>query len=395
LRVAERLQVLVIDDDAMDRIAIRRHLLSAALNSDVHEAETGAAGIALLRERRFDCVFVDYRLPDMEGTSLLQVFYDITNDQMPAPFVMLTGQGGEEVMAEALRWGAHDYIVKDHITGPSVLIALLKAREIFDLKRARHSAEDKLRQAQKMDAVGQLTSGIAHDFNNLLTVILGNTRMMRRRLAEIPAAQGIAIAPKVDAVESAAQRGADLVRHLMVFSRQQELKSATVDIGAALAHTVTLLERTLGKGINLVLTAEQGMRPVHVDATLLENAVINVSVNARDAMPQGGTLTITARPVVFNDSSHVLISIADTGAGMPEHVRERIFEPFFTTKPAGEGTGLGLAMVYGFIRQTGGHIEVDSEAGRGTTFRIYLPHDRETLINKEVNHAACNKHPDR
>lgn len=174
----------------------------------------------------------------------------------------------------------------------------------------------------------------------------------------------------------------------MVFSRQQELKSATVDIGAALAHTVALLERTLGKGINLVLTAEQGMRPVHVDATLLENAVINVSVNARDAMPQGGTLSISARPVVFNDSGHVLISIADTGTGMPEHVRERIFEPFFTTKPAGEGTGLGLAMVYGFIRQTGGHIEVDSEAGRGTTFRIYLPQAREPLINKEVSHAT-------
>lgn len=391
----ERLQVLLIDDDATDRMALRRHLQSAALNSDVHEADTGAAGIALLRERPFDCVFVDYRLPDMEGTSLLQAFYDIANDLMPAPFVMLTGQGGEAVMAEALRWGAHDYIVKDHITGPSVLIALSKAREVFDLKRARHSAEDKLRQAQKMDAVGQLTSGIAHDFNNLLTVILGNTRMMRRRLAEIPAAQGTAIAPKVDAVESAAQRGADLVRHLMVFSRQQELKSATVDIGTVLSDTVALLERTLGKGITLVLTAEQGMRPVHVDATLLENAVINISVNARDAMPQGGTLSISARQVVFNDRGHVLISIADTGTGMPEHVRERIFEPFFTTKPAGEGTGLGLAMVYGFIRQTGGHIEVDSEAGRGTTFRIYLPQTRETLTNKEVNHAAYDKHPDR
>lgn len=391
----ERLQVLVIDDDATDRMALRRHLQSAALNSDVHEADTGAAGIALLRERPFDCVFVDYRLPDMEGTSLLQAFYDIANDLMPAPFVMLTGQGGEAVMAEALRWGAHDYIVKDHITGPSVLIALSKAREVFDLKRARHSAEDKLRQAQKMDAVGQLTSGIAHDFNNLLTVILGNTRMMRRRLAEIPSAQGTAIAPKVDAVESAAQRGADLVRHLMVFSRQQELKSVTVDIGTVLSDTVALLERTLGKSITVVLTAEQGMRPVHVDATLLENAVINISVNARDAMPQGGTLSISARQVVFNDRGHVLISIADTGTGMPEHVRERIFEPFFTTKPAGEGTGLGLAMVYGFIRQTGGHIEVDSEAGRGTTFRIYLPHARETLTNKEVNHAAYNKHPDR
>lgn len=391
----ERLQVLVIDDDATDRMALRRHLQSAALNSDVHEADTGAAGIALLRERPFDCVFVDYRLPDMEGTSLLQAFYDIANDLMPAPFVMLTGQGGEAVMAEALRWGAHDYIVKDHITGPSVLIALSKAREVFDLKRARHSAEDKLRQAQKMDAVGQLTSGIAHDFNNLLTVILGNTRMMRRRLAEMPAAQGTAIAPKVDAVESAAQRGADLVRHLMVFSRQQELKNVTVDIGTVLSDTVALLERTLGKSITLVLTAEQGMRPVHVDATLLENAVINISVNARDAMPQGGTLSISARGVVFNDRGHVLISIADTGTGMPEHVRERIFEPFFTTKPAGEGTGLGLAMVYGFIRQTGGHIEVDSETGRGTTFRIYLPQTRETLTNKEVNHAAYDKHPDR
>lgn len=390
----ERLQVLVIDDDATDRMALRRHLQSAALNSDVHEADTGAAGIALLRERPFDCVFVDYRLPDMEGTSLLQAFYDIANDLMPAPFVMLTGQGGEAVMAEALRWGAHDYIVKDHITGPSVLIALSKAREVFDLKRARHSAEDKLRQAQKMDAVGQLASGIADDFNNLLTVILGNTSMMRRRLAEIPSAQGTAIAPKVDAVESAAQRGADLVRHLMVFSRQQELKSVTVDIGKVLSDTVALLERTLGKSITLVLTAEQGMRPVHVDTTLLENAVINISVNARDAMPQGGTLSISARQVVFNDRGHVLISIADTGTGMPEHVRERIFEPFFTTKPAGEGTGLGLAMVYGFIRQTGGHIEVDSEAGRGTTFRIYLPHARETLTNKEVNHAAYNKHPD-
>ncbi len=386
--MAGRLQVLVIDDDAMDRMAIRRHLSSPGLKADVQEADTGASGIALLRQQNFDCVFVDYRLPDMEGTALLQVFYDITNDQMPAPFVMLTGQGGEEVMAEALRWGAHDYILKDHITGSSVLIAMSKAREVFELKKARHSAEDKLRQAQKMDAVGQLTSGIAHDFNNLLTVILGNTRIMRRRLAEIPETQAVAIAPKVDAVESAALRGADLVRHLMVFSRQQEPKGTSVDIRAALAHTVTLLERTLGKSIALVLKADEGMQSVRVDATLLENAVINIAVNARDAMPQGGTLSISAYSAVFNGSDHVLISIADTGTGMPGHVRERIFEPFFTTKPAGEGTGLGLAMVYGFIRQSGGHIEVDSEAGRGTTFRIYLPQTGPPVTHKEQKHAT-------
>ncbi len=383
----ERLRVLVIDDDMADRMAIRRHLASGALTFDVQEAESGAAGIALLQQQKFDCVFVDYRLPDMDGTALLQVFYDLANDQMPAPFVMLTGHGGEEVMADALRWGAHDYIVKGHITGASVLIALSKAREIFDLKKARRSAEDKLRQAQKMDAVGQLTSGIAHDFNNLLTVILGNTRMMRRRLAEIPAAQGAAIEPKVDAVESAARRGADLVRHLMVFSRQQELKAVAVDIRTALGATVTLLARTLGKSIDLVLKADENMQSVRVDATLLENAVINIAVNARDAMPQGGKLSILAQNTFFNGMDHALISITDNGSGMPEHVRERIFEPFYTTKPAGEGTGLGLAMVYGFIRQSGGHIEVDSEAGRGTTFRIYLPQTGPALTHTEVKHG--------
>lgn len=386
--MADRLQVLVIDDDAADRMAMRRHLTFAGAAIDVQEADTGAGGIALLNARKFDCVFVDYRLPDMEGTALLQNFYDINTDQMPAPFVMLTGQGGEAVMAEALRWGAHDYIVKDNVTTAAVMISLAKAREIFDLKKARHSAEEKLRQAQKMDAVGQLTSGVAHDFNNLLTVILGNTRLMHRRLEALSDFDArTAITKKVEAVESAARRGADLIRHLMVFSRQRELKEDIVDIGQSVRATVELLQRTLGERVEIRIAGEEQTPPVGVDSTLLENALINIAVNARDAMPEGGRLTFSVANAQFNGADYALISVSDTGCGMPEHVRERIFEPFYTTKPAGEGTGLGLAMVYGFVRQTGGHIEVESAEAQGATFRIYLPPARGEK-NKEKSNAG-------
>lgn len=381
----KRLQVLVIDGDATERMAIRGYLSPCQPIVEIAEAETGAAGIALLKARHFDCVFVDEGLPDMEGMALLQMFYDISSDQMPAPFVMLITQDREAIAAEALRWGAHDYIVKNHPMAPALVTSLTKAREVFGLKQARRSAEDKLRQAQKMDAVGQLTSGVAHDFNNLLTIILGNTRLMRRRLREIPAAQAAAIAPKVDAVEGAAQRGADLVRHLMVFSRQQELRNEEIDVAAALRGAASLLERTLGARIALVLNLDEYLATVRADPALLENAILNIAQNARDAMPAGGTLALSVSTAVFQGTQHVMITLTDTGAGMPEHVRERVFEPFYTTKPAGEGSGLGLAMVYGFIRQSGGHIEIDSEIGQGTTFRIYLPAYKTTATREAQN----------
>ncbi|HYD19029.1 MAG TPA: ATP-binding protein [Patescibacteria group bacterium] len=379
------LKILIIDDDALDRMAIRRHLASRGGTVDVMEAETGAEGISLMDGRQFDCVFVDYRLPDMDGTTLLQNFYDVDRDVMPAPFVMLTGQGGESVMADALRWGAHDYVLKENINAATVQIALQKAREIFELKRARHSAEEKLRQAQKMDAVGQLTSGVAHDFNNLLTVILGNTRLIRRRAEEIADADSsAALLRKVDAVEAAARHGAELVRHLMVFSRQRELKPEILELGETVQHTVSLLHRTLGERIELKFSCSGGPYPVRTDVTLLESAVINIAVNARDAMPEGGLLTIDVAQGDNNGVACGTVAITDTGTGMPEHVRARIFEPFYTTKAAGEGTGLGLAMVYGFIRQSGGSIEVESSEGKGTRFTIYLP-----LANQTEGEVIC------
>ena len=378
--VANRLQVLVIDDNADERRTIRRHLSPFA---EVQEADTGAHGVDLLRERAFDCVFVGERLPDMEGTALLQTFYDIGEDLMPAPFVMVATRASEDGMAEALRWGAHDYIVKDDITASVVGLSLWKAREVLNLKKSRRSAEEKWLQAQKMDAVAQLASGIAHDFNNMLTAVLGNTRLMRRRLKEMPEAQGAPIASKVDAVENAASRGSDLMRDLMVFSRQQELKPEAVEIGAAMRRVFGALERVPDSRIKLTLDAQAAIGMVKVDAALLESAAVHIARNAAAAMPQGGTLAVAAASCMFHGTEHVLITFTDTGTGMAEHVRIRIFEPFYTTRAAGQGTGLGLAMVHGFIRQSGGHIEAESELGQGTAIRIYLP-AYKTTATKEI-----------
>lgn len=367
------IDILIIDDDDTDRMAVRRHLARASVPMNVFEAATGEEGSALMAQRHFACVFLDYRLPDMDGLALLQKFYDVDADMLPAPFIMMTGEHAEHVMSEALRWGVHDFIIKTSITFDTLMIAFRKAREVFDLKRLRKGMEEKLRHAQKMDAVGQLTSGIAHDFNNLLTVILGNTRIMTRRLEGSSDPVAPVLVQKVEAIEGAARRGADLVRHLMIFTRQQEVRQETIDGNLAVSEGCTLVQRAIGERVELKLELSSISSPVTVDKTMLENAIINIAVNARDAMPKGGTLTVTTGVSMRDGTPCFTVTMADTGTGMPEHVRQRIFEPFFTTKPAGEGTGLGLAMVYGFIRQSGGHIEVDSKEGTGTQFRIYLP----------------------
>jgi len=377
--------ILVVDDDATDRMAIRRALSRPNTQVNVHEAATGEIAAQMLGERTYDCIFLDYRLPDMDGITFLKRFYDIDTDLAPSPVVMLTGQGSEGVMTDALRWGAHDYIIKDNISADTIVIALAKAREIYELRRNRMQAEEKLRHAQKMDAVGQLTSGIAHDFNNLLTVILGNTHLLGRKLQNLgnPEVAGI-ISPKVEAIETAARKGADLVRHLMVFTRQRELKEDVTVLSPCITATIGLLRRTLGERVEIDAKLADDVWPVCIDVNLFENALINIAVNARDAMPKGGKIWISTQNVNVDDEytrvhpdmsadNYVMVSISDSGTGMPEEVRQRIFEPFYTTKPAGEGTGLGLSMVYGFIKQSGGHVQVESELGKGTTFHIYLP----------------------
>ncbi len=257
------------------------------------------------------------------------------------------------------------------------------AREITELKQL----EEQFRQAQKMEAVGRLAGGIAHDFNNLLTVINGYSQLIGHRL--LPTDPNRA---RLVEIQKAGERAANLTRQLLAFSRKQLLQPQVVDLNALLQELLKLLRRLIGEDIEVVLTPAADLGTVKVDPSQFEQAIINLAVNARDAMPQGGRLTLTTTNVVLAVAPHselpaghyACVTICDTGSGMSDAVKARIFEPFFTTKGPGQGTGLGLAMVYGFVKQSGGHVEVASTLGHGATFTIYLPHTGEDAAEMQA-----------
>jgi signal transduction histidine kinase/CheY-like chemotaxis protein len=243
----------------------------------------------------------------------------------------------------------------------------------------RAQAEGVLREAQRMQAIGQLTGGIAHDFNNLLTVILGNLEHVRGKLGHDPGLQ-----TRIDRGMWAAQRGATLTSQLLAFARKQPLAPAPIDLGATMPDLVPLLRRTLGEHIDVRYVETAGLWPAMADAAQLESALLNLALNARDAMPGGGRLTIELANRVLDEDyarahaevqagDYSMLAVSDTGHGMSPDVIKRAFEPFFTTKLDGKGTGLGLAMVFGFVKQSGGHVKIYSEPGEGTTVRLYLP----------------------
>jgi PAS domain S-box-containing protein len=244
-------------------------------------------------------------------------------------------------------------------------------------ERAR--AEEQLRQVQKMEAVGQLTGGIAHDFNNMLAVIIGGLNLLQRKLAK----GETDVERFVEGAIDGAHRAADLTKRLLAFSRQQPLAPEPVNPNKMVSNMTELVARTLGETITVETVLSAGLWQVRVDAAQLESAVLNLCVNARDAMPTGGKLTIEtsnafvddafAREFAINPGQYVLIAVADSGTGMTQEVMGRAFDPFYTTKETGKGTGLGLSQVYGFVRQSGGHVKIYSELDVGTTVKIYLP----------------------
>lgn len=255
----------------------------------------------------------------------------------------------------------------------------------------RRAMQEQLHQSQKMEAIGQLTGGVAHDFNNLLTVILGNMDTLSQ---QIPAEQA-RWRRAIDQAMRASERAANLTQQLLAFARRQPLKPKVVEINGNLARWVDLIRRTLPESIWIRRIEDPDTGSAEIDQNQLENALLNLAVNARDAMPNGGTLTIeTARTAVgAHDASvpfdlkpgeYVLISVSDTGVGMTREVLERAFEPFFTTKPLGQGTGLGLSQVFGFVKQSGGNIKIYSRAGHGTTVKIYLPRMSEAAVAQEA-----------
>jgi PAS domain S-box-containing protein len=253
-----------------------------------------------------------------------------------------------------------------------------------ETQRRLDAAREQLYQSQKMDAVGQLTGGVAHDFNNLLTIIIGNLDTAKRTLETWQDGAKARLHRAVDHALMGAQRAATLTGHLLAFSRRQPLEPKILDVNKLLNHMSSFLRSSLGEAVQLEVVGSGGLWQVEADTAQLENTILNLAVNARDAMPNGGKLTVEASNVLLDEDycaknaevrsgQYVQISVTDNGTGMPDDVVTRAFEPFFTTKEIGQGTGLGLSQVYGFVKQSGGHVKIYSEPGQGSTVKIYLP----------------------
>jgi PAS domain S-box-containing protein len=306
----------------------------------------------------------------------------LASDQTGTTQLRLSGGGGRlfDVEVSATR-----------ISADGQDIVLFIARDITQ----RLLLEQQLRQSQKMDAIGQLTGGVAHDFNNILTVITGSIDLLVDDLADKPHLAAIAMM-----TGEAATRAANLIGQLLAFARKQALQPHDTDINRLITDTTRLLRPTLGEAIEINAMLGKDCWHAMIDASQLSTALLNLAVNARDAMPKGGKLTFGSANVIFDDAdaeanpevkpgAYVKIFVTDTGTGIPRAIRDRVFEPFFTTKEIGKGTGLGLSMVYGFVKQSGGHIKICSEEGQGATIEIYLPRSGEAAATSDASAASA------
>jgi two-component system, cell cycle sensor histidine kinase and response regulator CckA len=502
--MSEPLYVLVVEDSPTDARLMLHELEREDRVLEWQRVEEPAAMRAALEQRHWDVIIADWTMPKFSAPAALGIVKEM---ELDTPFIIVSGTVGEELAVDAMRAGAHDYVLKDKMArlapaverevrdanarnasrradaqlqvsetrfarlaesgiigicvadvvgnvleandaylkmisysrdevlsgavrwaditppewkGPDdTAVAELQAHgvahpwekelirkdgtrvpvligaamldypncicfiaDLTERKRvedALQRSEGLLRQSQKMEAIGSLAGGVAHDFNNLLSVILSYSSML---IADLKPADPMRA--DLQEVQAAARRAADLTRQLLVFSRQQILQPTLVDLTESALQIERLLERLIGEDIELTTTGTPALGKVMVDPSQIEQIIMNLAVNARDAMPDGGTLAIETADVVLDAAyaaehagvtpgPHVMLAVADTGIGMDKALQARIFEPFFTTKEKGKGTGLGLAIVFGIVQQSAGSITVDSEPGRGTTFRMYFP----------------------
>lgn len=382
------IRILIAEDLATDAELAQREIRQIVADCSFQIVDTREDYLAAIETFQPDLIISDYHMPRFDGLTALK----LAQEHAPlTPLIILTGSINEDTAVECMKAGASDYVLKEQIRRLSQsVVHAIEARQLREEHRRAEETqaqlEAQLRQSQKMESIGRLAGGIAHDFNNLLTVIGGYCDLTRAELdPDNP------LDEYMEQIRKACDRAAALTRQLLAFSRKQILNPTTIDLNSLVEQLRKMLVRIIGEDISLTTTLQPELWPVTADPGQIEQVFLNLVVNARDAMPTGGQLTIETRNATATDCAvlaHsdlasrpcVLVEIADNGAGMDEYVRSRIFEPFFTTKAPGQGTGLGLATVYGIVRQSGGEISVESKSGAGTTFRIYLPSNpRDTV----------------
>ncbi len=390
------LRLLHLEDNPVDADLVTATLAEAGLPCASHRVDSRQAFVAALKAGGIDLILADYSLPGFDGISGLA----LARQHAPeVPFLFVSALIGEELAIDAMHQGATDYVLKQRLGRlvPSVQRALRERDDRIERRRAEEAlrqSEKQFRQAQKFEAVGRLAGGIAHDFNNLLTVIMGYSHVLAAELGP-----NHPLRDKIEETQKAGERAAVLIRQLLAFSRKQPLEPKVLVLNTVVVNLEGMLRRLIGADIRLAITLDPVNSQVRADQAQLEQVLMNLVVNARDAMANGGILSIEtsqvdlARSPVYHvqpltPGRYVKLSVSDTGCGMDRQTQSHIFEPFFTTKEEGKGSGLGLSTVFGIVAQCGGGIDVASRVGHGTRFDIYLP-----FVTAEVKPAAVAEEP--
>ena len=379
--MTQPLRLIHLEGNPADAELIDSTLRNAGIPCQTKRVHTREDFLAALRQGGFSLILADTTLPDFDGAAALDLARALHPD---VPFLFVSGMQGEEFAVDMMQRGATDYISKQRLGRlvPSVRRTLRELDERLERKRAEDAlrmSEKQLRQAQKMEAVGRLAGGLAHDFNNLLTVIMGHSQVLLDELSV-----GSPIRAKIEEMQKAGERAANLIRQLMAFSRKQPMEPNVLPLNSVIGNVEGMLRRLIGEDIQLVIRPDPHNGHVKADPGQLEQVLMNLVVNARDAMPNGGLLAIETSQVELARTPmhhlhplplghYVKLTVTDTGCGMNTDVLGHLFEPFFTTKDAHKGTGLGLSTVFGIVTTCGGGIDVWSQVGHGTTFDLYFP----------------------
>jgi two-component system, cell cycle sensor histidine kinase and response regulator CckA len=394
--MSEPLRVLFVDDSEEDVFFLLRELRKGGFEPDYKRVEDAASLRTLLQTEEWQIVISDFHMGDFDGLMALKIFKEAGRE---IPFILVSAIVGEETAVLAMKQGAHDYIMKRNLARlvPVVQRELREAEMRCQQRRtllALQQKEDQLRQSQKMEAMGRLAAGTAHDFKNVLAVILGQTQLLMRE-KEFNASQRA----KLEQIQSTTERARILINQLLAFSRKQELNPQLLNLSTTVSALKPMLQPLLGSTIEFVMLSEPNIELCEVDPNSIEQVIINLVINARDAMPNGGTVTVETTNLAITQENaihhgglphgdYILLTVTDSGTGMTEETRQHLFEPFFTTKESGKGTGLGLSTCYGTIHQSGGHILVHSELGKGSSFRVYLPRLPGHVLRRETGEAA-------
>jgi signal transduction histidine kinase len=365
-------RILHLEDSWEDSELVRRMLLSEGIECEIIRCENREKFVDKLEEKNFDLIFADCTVPQFTGLHAL----DMARQRMPEiPFIFVSGTIEEDSAIESLRSGATDYVLKSRLSRlvPAVKRAMAEAQE----KAKSRDMEQRLRQAQRLEAVGTLAGGIAHDFNNILTIIKGFASLLPLESNDPARVQEIA-----GTIDRASQRGSELVNQLLAFARRNEGAFISTSLSSPAREVAAMLRPAFPSNVIFEFQLEENLPEITADAGQIERALINLATNARDAMPDGGKIIFSTGRVAKdqvpgaperNADEFLFIRVTDTGCGMDAATVQRIFEPFFTTKPRGKGTGLGMPVVYGLMQTHNGHVDVKSEVGKGTAVALYFP----------------------